>query len=495
MRAIQTIFTTALAGLATAMQMGCEPEVAAPAPTAKEQSVKQQQRADLSREVLRTKHSEASAAKDKEAAKMAAADPELLLALITQMRAETLQRPQNLRRVLHYLETFVDMGPAAIPTIRAFLQQNQDIEYGFTTTPYYPRPAVVKASDSKDSKDAKKEVKEATKRTGWNWDASYNNNYYAMSTEYLLPPSLRLGLLEVVARIGGPESDEVLTEVLRETGRGIEVAMVDRLLEETAGDRHRDAVLAAARDLLLDPPKVEQPSQMDTLSRRYLIGMLIKYQDESFAEKAQTLLIQANGSLDNDVLMYLTQTLKERSLPMLVAAHKDPRLNPQWAGSLLPYLMRYVGDDALADQFFRDIVADTKNPQLRSTAVSYLGYGSRDKEMAQRRLELLNSVKDQLSADRQMEAMIKYAEQSLQRSINPQSTIVPGQQGSMIHWGAEGANGAWSYAVPSNLQILGNGGGRFRFETLQAAPAPGGDTGVALDSLIIRLGDKVREKK
>ena len=95
-----------------------------------------------------------------------------------------------------------------------------------------------------------------------------------------------------------------------------------------------------------------------------------------------------------------------------------------------------------------------------------------------------------------MEAMIKYAEQSLQRSINPQSTIVPGQQGSTILWGAEGANAAWSYAVPQDAQILGNGG-RFTFETLQAAPgsAPGVTLEGASGALILRLGDNVREKK
>ncbi len=498
MNTTRVVLTAAILGLA-APQPACnhKEEVSSPAPaTAKEQSQKQRERAGRTKDTLLARNQVQNGEGDTQAARAAEADPDILLGLITEARAEALQRPQTLRRVLHYLESLVDLGPAALPAIRTFLERNEDIEYGFTTTPFYAKPKTPKVAEGDASKDTAKRKAESQ---------GYYPQFYAMSTEYLLPPSLRLGLLEVAARIGGPESEEMLLSVLGETGRGIEVAMVDRLLEESAGDRHRDKVLAAARELLINPPKVDQPSQVDALSRRYLVGMLIKYQDEVFAQKAQPLLILENGSIDNDILTYVSQVLKERSLPMLVAAFGDPRLNQQWAGTLASYIMRHAGEDALADQFFRSAIADTKTPQLRSTVVSYLGYGTNNKESAQRRLDLLNSVKAQLTGDQQAENMVKYAEQQLQRVINPPAKgsgmefwFQPGKGGQGSLAPGDGGVRSFSYWGGNEVQILGGGisQGGMQFHPplggapLQSESAPDPSAPAGPRTFILRLGDK-----
>jgi CheY-like chemotaxis protein len=72
-------------------------------------------------------------------------------------------------------------------------------------------------------------------------------------TEFNAPPSLRLGLLETAKRIGGDAGVQVLTEVLKVTGRGAEVAYTAYALEELVPGQYREAALAAARELLSHP--------------------------------------------------------------------------------------------------------------------------------------------------------------------------------------------------------------------------------------------------
>ena len=44
----------------------------------------------------------------------------------------------------------------------------------------------------------------------------------------LVPPSLRFGLFDVVRRIGGPDAEKLLGEMLGTTGRGVELAWLAR---------------------------------------------------------------------------------------------------------------------------------------------------------------------------------------------------------------------------------------------------------------------------
>ena len=69
-----------------------------------------------------------------------------------------------------------------------------------------------------------------------------------------MPPSLRLGLIDVLDQIGGDQAQGILAEQLDTTGRAIEVAYIARVLQDEAPDKYRDNALKAAKELLASPP-------------------------------------------------------------------------------------------------------------------------------------------------------------------------------------------------------------------------------------------------
>jgi hypothetical protein len=68
------------------------------------------------------------------------------------------------------------------------------------------------------------------------------------------PPTVRLGLLEVLQLVGGEEAEKVLVEVLETTQRPLEVAFLAWAMEERWPGKHREALIRVARDLLQHPP-------------------------------------------------------------------------------------------------------------------------------------------------------------------------------------------------------------------------------------------------
>src|SRR5690349_806567 len=171
-------------------------------------------------------------------------------------------RNRILRQIVYHLEMLAALGPETIPFIHDFLKQNKDVDY--TTD-------IVNASGQRVS------------RTG---AGSFSIRNIA-STDFLVPPSLRLGLVDVLAQVGGEDAQSILAQVLDTTGRGVEVAYIARLLQDEAPDKYKENALRAARDLLANPPPVTSPNRLDENARAYLYQVLAMYKDTAFAEQAQ----------------------------------------------------------------------------------------------------------------------------------------------------------------------------------------------------------------
>ncbi len=246
------------------------------------------------------------------------------------------------RRAVHGLESLVDLGPAALPAIQQFLSLAADLEY-------LPPPAPEPPPRNEE------EMRRRQMRTG-----AFGNYFQPLpKPENQFPPTLRLGLLEVVAHIGGPEADTILSEVLAQTARGVEVAYLDLLLEELSPGRHRDDILKATREILANPPPAEDASALDQRSAGYLYAILIKYQDLVFVETAKRILISASGKLDGYALAYLRQVLGEGAMPTLLAAYKDPRVtDPMEKAAIRDAALRYIGINEHADEMFREMVRE-----------------------------------------------------------------------------------------------------------------------------------------
>jgi hypothetical protein len=115
-----------------------------------------------------------------------------------------------MREALYWMEELVQAGPAALPAIREFLARNEDIELDTS------------GLQSRVVRDAK------------------------LPGDFVLPPSLRMGLFDVVRRIGGEEAEQLLADTLPATGRGLS-GLSGASAQEMAPNQYRDAALNRAR--------------------------------------------------------------------------------------------------------------------------------------------------------------------------------------------------------------------------------------------------------
>ncbi len=177
--------------------------------------------------------------------------------------------------------------------------------------------------------------------------------------DFNVPPSLRLGLLEVVKNIGGAEAESILAETMRTTGRGAEVSYAAQTLQDLAPGQYRDAALTAARDLLKTPLTSAAVHPLDKQDRDYLYGVLTSLNDPTYAAAAQTQLIQPNGKVDQATLRYLKQTMGEQSVTVAVSAWDDPNIAAAQKEPFARLALPYVGVNADAGRIFEAAIANT----------------------------------------------------------------------------------------------------------------------------------------
>ncbi len=287
-------------------------------------------------------------------------------------------------RIVHQLESLVDAGPAAVPLIREFLDRMEDVDYA---------PSEGRSSDN---------------NRGRNTALAALQNRPRASLDFDFPPSLRLGLVDVLRRIGGAQAEAALEQMLARTGRGVEVAYAARALDEMNPVVHRPAAIAAAHELLLNPSVVEKPNRLDENARAYLLTLLSDWGDTSFAQYAPTLLIGADGRIDRTVLDYLNGTLREQAMGAIYQAYLDPRLTNQWEkASLVSTAFNYVGPNGDANRMFQDVLNNQTIPTpLKALAIGALAGAERggvrietpaDPQTIQARIAVLEATKASLT--------------------------------------------------------------------------------------------------
>lgn len=234
---------------------------------------------------------------------------------------------RSARQLIYYFESLAQLGPKALPVIRDFLARNEDLEY---------------VGDGR-------------------------------GRESLIPASLRLGLFDVLRRIGGPEAEALLADVLKTTGRGLEVLSVSRILEEIAPGKHRASAVASALELLANPVTVARPSRLDQRSRDHLLEVLAMFKDTSYAAVAQTQLVRPDGRIDQTLLSYLERTTGDQYLSYVQQAYHDPRTSPNQKEPLVDAVLERVGQDPQAAGLLHSMVTDEKLPaRLREEAIREL---------------------------------------------------------------------------------------------------------------------------
>ena len=248
--------------------------------------------------------------------------PEEIVAHLRALRSTSGSPLRQQRTAVYWLEELAQAGPAAWPAIRGFLSGREDIELD---------TALLQARAVRDR----------------------------IPLDFAVPPSLRLGIFEVVRGIGGPDAYGILAESLAATSRGIEVSYLASALQEMAPNQYRDKILEVARALLAQSPPGGATSVLDRNHRDYLFGVLAMFGDTGFVSEAQTQLVRADSQVDRSALKYLQQVLGPQAVPLAASAYQNPYLtNSAGKEPLARLALNFVGADTQANAFYEQTIND-----------------------------------------------------------------------------------------------------------------------------------------
>ena len=256
-------------------------------------------------------------------------------------------RRVNQRRLGFLFESLAEQGDTAVPHIRDFLRKMEDVDF---------------IIDQRSEKDIDKEKE--------HWRSRMVN----VPLEFEYPPSLRIGLIEILAEIGGPDAQDAIAEVLTSSGRGFEVAYSANKLRSMLGkDAYRDEALNVAHDLLTDPIDIVGGNKFDAASKQYLFAVLKMYGDKTFVQTAQAQLINEEGRIDRSVLSYFENIGGGRAIDAVVQAMQSGQLRETDMREMARVAVQGVGQNNVqADSLFQDIMTsdqyslDVKMETIRS---------------------------------------------------------------------------------------------------------------------------------
>ena len=259
----------------------------------------------------------------------------------------TAARRVNQRRLGFLFESLAEQGDTAVPHIRDFLRKMEDVDF---------------IIDQRSEKDIDKEKE--------HWRSRMVN----VPLEFEYPPSLRIGLIEILAEIGGPDAQDAIAEVLTSSGRGFEVAYSANKLRSMLGkDAYRDEALNVAHDLLTDPIDIVGGNKFDAASKQYLFAVLKMYGDKTFVQTAQAQLINEEGRIDRSVLSYFENIGGGRAIDAVVQAMQSGQLRETDMREMARVAVQGVGQNNVqVDSLFQDIMTsdqyslDVKMETIRS---------------------------------------------------------------------------------------------------------------------------------
>ncbi len=296
--------------------------------------------------------------------------PEILDELID-IKLSSKNRRSVQRRLSYLFESLALQGDAAVPLIREFLNKMEDVDF-----------AVQREGESD----------EESKRRYSRFRATLN---------FSQPPTLRVGLIDILAEIGGDHAEAAVAELLGTTARGFEIAYAAKTIQGWLGkEAYRDEALAAAHELLLDPVEAVGGNHFDRVSKNYLFMVLDMYDDQTFIQSAQGMFINDDGRIDRTILDYYEDVGKVRALDAMVQAFRSGRVHEDDMDNLAEAASRYAGINPQADQLFRDIMTgDQYNMETKLDAIRSFTQSDGDastpgvpQHVLQARLNLVNTL-------------------------------------------------------------------------------------------------------
>lgn len=355
-----------------------------------------------------------------------AVDPEAVIAELTRLRIRSgPHRVADLQEVVFRLRLLAHAREKSIPAMSSYLSRFEDIEYPLAGEKLPETDASDDPLGEDFSEGSEKPPMPPRRSSG-----TPSSRSERLQFEFLTPPTLRLGLIDVLVEIGGPAAEAVLADLLQRTGRGVEIAYTSRKLETLVPGRYREIALNSARELLVNPPSLAGTSAFDRLQRPYLYSVFEFYHDTRFASVAPQLLVNASGRLDREALRFLTRTTPtEAVLPSLYDAFtKLSPSNHADRSRLLQTALPSAGRDLSANAMIRDVLRDPTIPaEQRGFVMQSLarmpprrgaeGRGEIDREGVQLRLQFIDQLRSEIPDARLAKSFERTARQ-LQEQIN-----------------------------------------------------------------------------
>ena len=324
--------------------------------------------------------------------------PKQILELLHTLKPVGAARIATIRKIVHELEELAEWQDKAVPDIRDFLAKNEDLDYSMPRT------------EGDDGGD---------RRFSPPWARS------TPQTEFTLPPSMRIGLFDVLREIGSDDAEHVLAAVLGTSGRAVEVAYLARMLEEMAPGKYREVALNAAKDLLRNPLTIDNPNRLDEQAEGYLYGILELYGDTSFIDEAKRLLVNAEGRMNRNAQHYLSKTQGENVVATFYDVYKNNTLSNTWDKvSVANRILDFAGQNQQANAFFKEVITSPDiDSRMRSFAVMRLagGFGGMDSptdpNVIRGRMDLLDSLAPTIT-DERLQGAVKTTRQNLENLQN-----------------------------------------------------------------------------
>ena len=340
--------------------------------------------------------------------------PEIIEELM-EIKVSSENRRSIQRRIDYLLESLYEQGEAAVPHIREFLNKMEDIDFavqrsGSRTIRFSMSGAafgggLLLTSDKGLLLTSDKGVLLTSDKGVYRLELgdlkTELESRHRATLDFEQPPSLRIGLIDILGEIGGNHAETALAEVLSTTGRGFEVAYTAKIIQRTIGnDAYRKEAIAAAHELLLDPIDVVGGNRFDRVSKQYLFMVLEMYNDQSFIQSAQGMFINEDGRIDRTILGYFEDVGKVRALDAMVQAFRSGQVVEDDMDNLAEAASRYVGINPQADQLFRDIMTSNKyNMETKRDAIRSFTESDGDAStpgvaphVLQARLNLINTL-------------------------------------------------------------------------------------------------------
>ena len=318
---------------------------------------------------------------------------------LTNIKLTSANRRAVERRVQFLFESLIQQGDAAVPHIRAYLNKMEDVDF------------VVQRTEEEE------EGRRGRGRGG-DWMERMRSRTRGSSLDFEQPPSLRIGLMDVLKEIGGSSAEAALGEVLSKTARGFEVAYVAKTVRGMIGpDAYRDDALAAAHDLLNNPIEVPNPNNFDRNAKRYLFSVLEMYNDQTFIQSAGGLLVRDDGKIDDTVLDYLDDVGKEQAMDAIFQAFNSGAVTDRGdLGDLARAGLKYAGSNPQANQMFKDIMSsDEFDMRVKWTAIREMDDAD-DAATLQARLTLMQGV--EASGDDSTDKVVQMYTRQLEAKVN-----------------------------------------------------------------------------